>query len=199
MTRCATSQSSRRDLTKPEFSINSTCARRNEKSEPKLYVLLMKQDDPKKCTAAKLARMGFARALFRISQIPERAIVLNPFSSIVVLPRDGPQMGEYGLVAIDCSWDRADAAFPRRLPGVGKRLPTLLAANPVNYAKPHKLSSLEALAATLYIAGFVNQAKRLLSLFKWGETFLTLNREPLESYSTASTDDEMSSAETEYF
>jgi pre-rRNA-processing protein TSR3 len=164
-----------------------------------LYVLLMKQDDPRKCTAAKLARMGFAKPLFRLSQIPQRSVVLNPFSSMVVLPRDRPQVEEFGLVAIDCSWEKADVAFPRHLPGVARRLPTLLASNPVNYAKPHKLSSVEALAAVLYITGFKNQAKKLLSLFKWGETFLTLNREPLESYSTVSTDAEMSSVEAEYF
>lgn len=164
-----------------------------------MYVLLMKQDDPKKCTAAKLARMRFAKPLFRISQIPQRSVVLNPFSSTVVLPRDRLQVENYGLVTIDCSWEKADVAFPSRLPGAGRRLPTLLASNPVNYAKPHKLSSVEALAATLYVTGFHEQARRLLSLFKWGETFLTLNREPLNSYSTANTDAEMSSAEAEYF
>jgi pre-rRNA-processing protein TSR3 len=106
---------------------------------------------------------------------------------------------KYGLVAVDCSWEKADAAFPVRLPGLDRRLPTLLASNPVNYAKPHKLSSVEALAATLYLTGFVNHAKRLLSLFKWGDTFFTLNQQPLEAYSFAKNSDELSNAEIEFF
>jgi pre-rRNA-processing protein TSR3 len=86
-----------------------------------------------------------------------------------------------------------------RLPGEGRKLPTLLAANPVNYAKPHKLSSVEALAAALSIMGFRDRAVRLLSLFKWGETFLTLNSEPLESYSLADSLRAMSDTEAQFF
>jgi pre-rRNA-processing protein TSR3 len=78
-------------------------------------------------------------------------------------------------------------------------LPTLLAANPTNYAKPHKLSSVEALAASLYIVGFKNEATKLLSLFKWGETFLTLNAQPLEAYSLATNPEAMQLAESQYF
>jgi rRNA small subunit aminocarboxypropyltransferase len=159
----------------------------------------MRQDDPRKCTAAKLARLRLAKSVFRVSQIPRRAIVLNPFSPMVMLPRDRQVIGTYGLVALDCSWERADSAFAIRLPGSGRRLPALLAANPTNYAKPHKLSSLEAMAAALYITGFTGQAERLLSIFKWGETFLTLNHEPLESYAIAQTSEQMSEAEALFF
>ncbi len=168
-------------------------------SEPKLYVLLLRQDDPRKCTAAKLAKLRLARPLFRASRIPQHSIVLNPFSPKFVLPGDRQGIETYGLVAVDCSWEKADNAFAYRLPGSGRRLPTLLASNPVNYAKPHKLSSMEAMAAALYISGFKGQARRLLSIYKWGETFLTLNHEPLESYSTAKTAEEMSVAEAQFF
>ncbi len=168
-------------------------------SEPKLIVLLMRQDDPRKCTAAKLARLRLAKAVFRTSQIPRRSIVLNPFSPMVVLPRDGQVIESYGLVAIDCSWEKADSALATHLPGSGRRLPTLLAANPTNYAKQHKLSSVEAMAAALYVTGFKEQASRLLSVFKWGNTFLTLNHEPLESYSQAKTPEEMALAESQFF
>jgi pre-rRNA-processing protein TSR3 len=75
----------------------------------------------------------------------------------------------------------------------------LLASNPVNYAKPHKLSSIEALAASLYIMGFSERASQLLSLFKWGQTLLSLNAEPLEAYSLARSDEEMRKAEAEFF
>jgi pre-rRNA-processing protein TSR3 len=162
-------------------------------------VLLLKQDDPRKCTAAKLARMRLAAPLYRAARIPRRSIVLNPFSPEVVLPSDRLQMEAYGLVAVDCSWEKVDVAFTIRLPGSGRRLPTLLASNPTNYARQRKLSSLEAIAAALYITGFTEHATRLLSAFKWGNTFLTLNHEPLESYAQASTPEEMATAESQYF
>jgi pre-rRNA-processing protein TSR3 len=167
--------------------------------QPTVYVLLLKQDDPRKCTAAKIARHRLAKPLFRIKQIPTRSIVLNPFASEVLLPRDRSLAEQNGLVVIDCSWERVQTAFAMRLPGEGRKLPTLLAANPVNYARPHKLSSVEALAAALSIMGFRDRAVRLLSLFKWGETFLTLNSEPLESYSLADSLRAMSDAEAQFF
>jgi ribosome biogenesis protein Tsr3 len=47
--------------------------------------------------------------------------------------------------------------------------------------------------------GFRESAVRLLGLFKWGESFLTLNHEPLESYSLAGTTGDMSAAEAQFF
>jgi len=86
-----------------------------------------------------------------------------------------------------------------KLPGLGRRLPTLLAANPTNYAKPHKLSSVEALAAALYIVGFKNEATKLLSLFKWGEAFASLNAEPLDAYSLATSTEAIEVVESQFF
>jgi pre-rRNA-processing protein TSR3 len=166
---------------------------------PRVYVLLLKQDDPRKCTAARIARHRLAKPLFRIRQIPTRAIVLNPFASETVLPQDRSLVQENGLVAVDCSWEKVQGAFAMRTRGEPRKLPTLLAANPVNYAKMHKLSSVEALAASLVITGFRESAVRLLGLFKWGETFLTLNDQPLQSYSSANTSAEMSEAEAQFF
>jgi pre-rRNA-processing protein TSR3 len=78
-------------------------------------------------------------------------------------------------------------------------LPTLLAANPVNYAKPHRLSSLEALAGALAVMGFWGSASRLLRLYKWGQTFLTLNSNLLESYLSARTSAGMIGIEADFF
>ena len=159
----------------------------------------MKQDDPAKCTAAKLARFGFSIALHRVQQIPRKSLVLNPFATQILLPGDKIGAAQHGLVAIDCSWEKVHGAFRTRLPGLGRRLPILLASNPVNYARQHKLSSVEALAAGLCIMGFKEKATQLLSLFKWGPTFLTLNAQPLEAYSAASSEDELAKAEAEFF
>lgn len=162
-------------------------------------MLLLKQDDPRKCTAAKLAKFRLATPLFRVRQIPRRAIVLSPFALQVLLNGDGELAEKSGIVAVDCSWERVEKAFAIRTPGERRRLPPLLAGNPVNYAKVHKLSSAEALAAALYIMGFKDSAARLLSLFKWGDGFFSLNSELLESYREAVTEDDLMRAEAEFF
>ena len=124
---------------------------------------------------------------------------MNPFANHCLLSKDSIEAVQHGLVAVDCSWEKVQNAFTARLPGQGRRLPTLLASNPTNYAKPHKLSSVEALAASLHIMGYGQRASQLLSLFKWGQTFLTLNAEPLEAYASAKTEEDMVRAEADFF
>ena len=166
---------------------------------PRVYVLQLRQDDPGKCTAAKLVKFRLATPIYKTRQIPRESLVLNPFADIYLLNKDRTQAAAHGLVAIDCSWEKAQIAFENRLPGKNKKLPTLLAANPVNYAKPNKLSSLEAVAASLYITGFPESATRLLSLFKWGPHFLTLNAQPLNAYATAPDESQLRDSISEFF
>ena len=67
----------------------------------------------------------------------------------------------------------------------------MLAANPVNYGKPYLLSSAEALAAALIITGFNEQARELLSVFKWGPEFLRINEKLISLYSEANNSQEI--------
>lgn len=163
----------------------------------KIFVYKMGQDDPKKCTSAKLSRLGLATSLHQIRKIPRKAIVLNPTAEIF-LPKDRDNLRN-GIVVIDCSWNKAEKVFNRQFNGVNKRLPILLAGNPINYAKPNKLSSAEAIAAILYISNHIEHAKKILSVVKWGSTFLTLNHDPLEDYRFAKTSEKILEIENDYF
>ena len=69
--------------------------------------------------------------------------------------------------------------------GTSRCLPILIAGNPVNFGKLTELTTAEAIAAALYIAGFKQEATDMLSIFTWGHTFLQLNNMLLENYVTA--------------
>jgi pre-rRNA-processing protein TSR3 len=143
------------------------------------------QCDPKRCTGLKLKRHGFARVVKQVRFLPRRAVVLNPFSEIAFSPTDRKRIEEFGLAALDCSWAHAEKVLHKRVKGTSRCLPILLAGNPVNFSKATKLSTVEALAGALYIAGFKQEAKELLSIFVWGHTFLELNLKLLEKYASA--------------
>jgi len=117
--------------------------------------------------------------------LPKRAVVLNPFSRIAFSPADRQRIEDFGLVALDCSWEYAEKVMRGRVRGTSRCLPILIAGNPVNFGKPTKLTSVEALAAALYIAGFREEARQMLSIFKWGHTFVEINLERLEDYADA--------------
>jgi pre-rRNA-processing protein TSR3 len=55
----------------------------------------------------------------------------------------------------------------------------------VNFGKATKLTTAEAIAAALYIAGLRQEATKVLSIFTWGHTFLELNGKLLENYAGA--------------
>jgi pre-rRNA-processing protein TSR3 len=144
-----------------------------------------KQCDPKKCTALKLKRHNLVRVVHRVNELPRGAVILNPFSDKAFSPADRERLERRGLAAIDCSWIHADEVFELSMRGASRCLPYLVAANPTNYGVPTKLSTVEALAAALYIAGFKEKSESLLSLFKWGPNFITLNQERLDGYAQA--------------
>lgn len=145
----------------------------------RVQVLMFGQDDPKKCTAAKMVRFGLAT---RVRRIGRSGIVLDPFSDQVLLRGDRAEARS--IVGIDCSWNLAGQEFARQLGRTRRRLPPLLAGNPVNYSKIGMLTTAEALAAGLSILGFRMQAEELLGKFKWGHTFFELNGNLLEEYAS---------------
>jgi pre-rRNA-processing protein TSR3 len=151
----------------------------------KIVVYHAGQCDPRKCTALKLKRHGLVRIVRQLRFLQRRAVVLNPFSEIAFSPADRKRIEDFGLAGLDFSWERAENVLLKNVRGTSRCLPFLIAGNPVNFGKPTKLSTVEALAAALYIAGFREEAAELLSIFKWGHTFLELNRERLESYAGA--------------
>ena len=55
----------------------------------------------------------------------------------------------------------------------------------MNFGRPFRLTSVEAMAATLYILGEKEQAHDLLAAFGWGLRFLEVNADPLEDYAKA--------------
>lgn len=164
---------------------------------PEIYIYHKRECDVRKCTAIKLGRLRLANLVYDIRKIPCSSIVLYPYSDFVLSPDDRGFATRAALAAIDCSWNLfKPARLPKSL--IPRKLPFLLAANPINYSVPYKLSTLEALAAALYIMGFKEKAEELLSKVKWGTTFLTLNKEPLSLYSRVSSTSEILQIEKEY-
>jgi pre-rRNA-processing protein TSR3 len=165
---------------------------------PRIFTYEMRQDDPTKCTSAKMRKFGIATGISR-DQIPYNAIVLNPSVEQIILNQDRDTASRFGLVVLDCSWNLAENVFKSRFKGLQRKLPALLAGNPTNYAKLGRLSSVEAVGAALYILDYKAASKQTLSIYKWGPTFLTLNHDPLEEYSEASTVKEILEIEQTYF
>lgn len=142
------------------------------------------QCDRKRCTGQRLARAGALRELRLGTPFP--GVVLTPDATACVSRDDAELLGSRGLAVVDCSWAKLDAVPFARCRGRAPRLlPWLLAANPVNYGKPCKLSCAEALAAALAVCGRPRAARAVLSRFKWGHAFFSLNEGLLEAYATA--------------
>lgn len=149
------------------------------------------QCDPKKCTGLRLGRMNRATIIRDLRQIPRNAVILNPTSETAFSPSDKDALLVSGLVALDCSWKQAEDIFKNAKGGFQRALPYLLAANPINTYKPIKLSTAEAIAAALYIAGEPEAANDVMSVFKWGPSFITLNKEWLDTYASCDSSTEV--------
>jgi pre-rRNA-processing protein TSR3 len=157
------------------------------------------QCDPKKCTGRKLIKFGHARMVKSIRQIPKNAIILNPAAQKALSKEDANFAEKHGIAVLDYSWKKSEELlFKMRNKGVSRALPYLVAANPTNFGKPFKLSTVEALASALFIIGHMKQAESIMSKFKWGPHFLKMNKIPLEEYSQAGNSMEVVNIQKEY-
>lgn len=168
-----------------------------------VHAIWLAQDDKTKNTAVKLSKRGLLILHERISRLPRRGIILDPLCGKVVGPEDRELIASGGaLVGLDCSWaqiERSVELVNKRTKLQSRMLPMLLAANPVNWGKPGKLTTAEALAAAMWILGHKEQARQILASFSWGEQFLNLNMEPLEAYSSAETSKELVRMQLKFF
>ncbi|MDY6775190.1 MAG: DUF367 family protein [Halobacteria archaeon] len=149
-------------------------------------------DDPKKCTARRLEKERQVTLHPNFEETPTGTL-LDPYSETALSPTDSKP-----VVAVDASWESAEEIFERNTRHESRSLPFLVAANPINYGKPFRLNTAEAVAAALYILGYDDEARQILSNFSWGETFLSLNREPLERYSDCEDSSEVVEVQDEY-
>ena len=159
-------------------------------SSIRVFIYYADQCDRKKCTGWRLLQNKykiFQPSISRVRQrsIPRKSLILNPVAPQALSPADLPIVAATGITILDCSWKLAEDIFKWKFP-YSRALPYLVAANPVNYGKPWRLSTVEALAAALYIVGFSQEAQNVLKFFNWGEQFLRLNAEPLKEYRQAS-------------
>jgi len=165
----------------------------------KLTVFHANECDKKKCTAYKMEKLNYCKIVYKLNQIPRGAIILNPFSEKSVSPDDKNLVQKRGVVGLDCSWNKVSSSAKFfALTKYHRSLPFMIAASPVNYGKACKLSTAEAVAATLYITGFKGEASDIMNSFKWGHTFIELNFELLEAYSNAKSSAEVVSIQNEF-
>jgi pre-rRNA-processing protein TSR3 len=165
----------------------------------KVTVYHAEECDRKKCTTFKMAKNGKFKIVYQLNQLPRGAIVLNPFAKKSVSPEDRKIVDKRGVTALDCSWRKVKgSAVMFKTSKYHRSLPFLVAANPTNYGRPSILSTAEAIAATFYIVGLRDIAEDIMSHFKWGPHFLTLNKELLEAYSRAENSADVVNVQNEF-
>ncbi|VVC39360.1 Hypothetical protein CINCED_3A021803 [Cinara cedri] len=161
----------------------------------------LKQCDPKRCTGRKLMRLKMIDKLGMLAKF--NGIVLTPVANESVSAKDNPIIAKYGVAVVDCSWARLhDTPFHKLQHRTAKKnlrlLPYLVAANPVNYGHPLKLSCVEALAAVMYIADYKEIGDLYMSKFNWGPTFIRLNQELLDGYANCKDGKEVVAFQNQY-
>ena len=164
---------------------------------PSLSMWDFAQCDPKRCTGRKLARAGMMRSLR--PSATSRGVVLTPNADTAVSYADAEIAAERGLAVVDCSWARVDdVPFASLRGGPPRLLPFLVAANPVNYGKPLRLTCAEAAAAALFIMRYKDAARTVMEQFTWGHAFWDVNLHLLERYAAAANSTAVVAVQNEY-
>ncbi len=168
-----------------------------------LHVIHLDQDDPKKCTARALEKRGHATLHYDVRQSPKRGFLLDPNSGALLGPDDRKLIDRgASIVALDCSWKKLEESLSEISTNtslIPRTLPLVLAANPVSWGKPGRLSTAEALCVSLILSGRTEQAKSIILPFSFGEQFLNLNHEPLLAYSQAVSNSELARMQWDFF
>ncbi len=170
-----------------------------------LFVRITDEDHPKACTGRRLVRRGLAREWKDTGTHGRGPILLDPRAPTPLAPMDGAPAASFGLLVVDCSWNRLSerGGFDPALTGLARltrrRLPWLLAGNPQHYGRVGELNTAEAFAGALEILGDRPGAERVLTTFAGGPGFLALNARLLEAYRSARSVDDLRAAEREFF
>ncbi|KAJ8599139.1 hypothetical protein CTAYLR_008294 [Chrysophaeum taylorii] len=156
------------------------------------------QNDPKRDSGSKLCRLGLASSL-RVGR-SFNGIVLSSEATTLLSASDAEIVAKHGIAGINCSWNRLEAIPFHNVgkPRNHRKLPFLVAANSVNYGRPYKMNTAEALAASLVIVRADDDAHTLLEPFAYGDEFLRLNAEALDAYAAAANASGVSDAETAF-
>lgn len=153
------------------------------------------QCDPKKCTAKRMEKFGLAREV-PLHKIPSGCIVLSPFGKETLSPAD-LKYARRGIVVLDLTWTHIDE-IPHIRGEKARKLPYFVAANPVNWGKPWRLNSAEAVLASLLILGQDEQAEPFFGRFNWAPEFVKINEGFLEKYRAAKCGEEIERIQNEY-
>ncbi|CAL4121699.1 unnamed protein product, partial [Meganyctiphanes norvegica] len=159
----------------------------------------LKHCDPKKCSGRKLVRMEMVRVL-RLGQ-RFNGLCLSPQGKKCVSPEDSSILLERGLAVIDCSWNRLkETPFNKMKSTHPRLLPYLLVFNSPLYGKTCtvRLSTIDSVRLTRFFACEKEIAELYLNKFKWGQTFIEVNRELLDKYASCKTSSDVIEAQNNY-
>lgn len=162
----------------------------------KLFYVYLGQDDPRKSTMRKLERFGLVKKID--IKRASATLILTPFSETYITAGDRDIIMKRGVSVIDGSWNLISTISDIRS-RFGRNLPLIVPVNPVNYGKPGKLSSVEAMCAALFMTGFQMEANAIISKFSWGQNFIPTNKALLEEYANCSSQQEIREVQDAYF
>ncbi len=165
------------------------------KKNVRIGYVYLHQDDPAKSTMKKLQKFKMAEQINRDRM--GGYVVLRYDADRTLLPDDRSAVERKGICIIEGSWNLGDLLGSYRK-GIERKLPVLMAGNPVNFGKFNKLSSVEAVVGALFITGHIDQAKGMIGKFTWGHTFIELNMELFKSYSACQTMEDIENVYLEF-